>query len=90
MDINIPATPTRVMRAKLKITSVILSEQSDQLKFSAVGSPIGYRENGLDEENTYAKFTPSAELTMTVSNPALLGKFRPGQKFYVDFTEVAS
>ena len=85
---NSPAHP--VMRAKLKLTSVTLSENSDQLKFSAVCKPNGYPTDGLDEDNTFAKFSPSVELTMTVNNPALLGKFRPGQKFYVDFTEATS
>lgn len=78
------------MRAKLKLTSVNLSENSDQLKFSAVCKAPCYTEDGLDEDNTYAKFSPSVELSMTVNNPALLGKFRPGQKFYVDFTEATS
>lgn len=85
MPTNTPPAPT--MRAKLKLTSVTLSETSDQLKFSAVCKAGPYPEDGLDEDNTFAKFTPAAELTMTVNNPALLGKFRPGQKFYVDFTE---
>ena len=88
-NITDPTPPSRTMRAKLKLTSVTLSENSDQLKFSAVCKPSGYPDSGLDEDNTFAKFSPSAELTMTVNNPALLGKFRPGQKFYVDFTEAA-
>ena len=85
---NTPPAPT--MRAKLKLTSVTLSESSDQLKFSAVCKPNGYPADGLVEDNTYAKFSPSVELSMTVNNPALLGKFRPGQKFYVVFTEATS
>ena len=40
---------------------------------------------GLDEDNSFAKFTPTAELTMAVRNPELLGKIKPGQKFYLDF-----
>lgn len=79
--------PALTMCAKLKLTSVTLSETSDQLKFSAACKAGPYPEDGMDEDNTFAKFTPTAELTMTVNNPALLGKFRPGQKFYVDFTE---
>ena len=41
--------------------------------------------DGSDENNTYAKWTPTAELTMTVNNPALLGKIRPGEEYYLDF-----
>ena len=87
-NVSAAPAPAPVMRAKLKITSVTLSEHSDQLKLSAVCKSTAYPDSGLDEDNTYAKFTPTAELSMTINNPALLGKFRPGQKFYVDFTEV--
>ena len=75
------------MRAKLKLNSVVATEGSEILKFNAVCKPTGYPADGLDEDNTFAKFSPSAELTITVNNPALHGKFKPGQKFYVDFTE---
>ena len=90
---NIPATltrTTRTMRAKLKLISVFSAESHDHLTFNAVCKPTSYPEDGLDEDNTYAKFSPSAELKITVNNPALIGKFRPGQKFYVDFTEATS
>ncbi|WP_204367562.1 hypothetical protein [Janthinobacterium sp. HH01] len=42
--------------------------------------------DGSDEDNSFARWTPSAELTMTINNPDLLGKFKVGDKFYVDFT----
>lgn len=32
----------------------------------------------------WSKWTPSASLTMTVSNPAAFNKLRPGQFVYVD------
>lgn len=31
-------------------------------------------------------FSPSVSLEITIANPALRGKFKAGQKFYVDFT----
>jgi hypothetical protein len=34
----------------------------------------------------HAKFSPAGELSLTIANPALLGKIEPGQKFYLDFT----
>ncbi len=46
-----------------------------------------YPEDGSDEDNTYAKFSPQGDCTITVANPALLGKLTVGQKYYVDFTE---
>ena len=76
-----------IMRAKMKITEVSLHESNDQLTFNAVCKTGAYPADGSDEDNTYAQFSPTAELKISIANPALLGKFRPGQKFYVDFTE---
>lgn len=75
------------MRAKLEVTEVVRHKYGDQLKMTPVCKP-SYGEDGLDENNTYAKFTPSGELTLLVANPALLGQFAPGDVYYVDFTKV--
>lgn len=45
-----------------------------------------YAEDGSDEDNTYAKFSPGAHLSINIANPALFGKFKHGDRFYVDFT----
>lgn len=74
------------MRAKMRITEVNRFEGSDRIKMVAVARPGGYPSDGSDEDNTYAKFTPQGELTITVNNPALLGKYEPGKRFYLDFT----
>ncbi|MCS6244661.1 MAG: hypothetical protein H2172_12480 [Opitutus sp.] len=77
------------MRAKLRIGSVIKdSPAQETLHFHGVSKCSGYPEDGSDEDNTYAKFSPCAELKLTIANPALIGKFQAGQVFYVDFTEV--
>ena len=76
------------MRAKLHLESVTHhSHGHETLKFHAVCKSGSYPADGSDEDNTYAKFSPSASMEITVANPALIGKFTPGQKFYVDFTE---
>ena len=59
------------------------------LQFFGVSKSTSYPEDGLDEDNTYAKFSPSVDLKITIANPALLGKFEVGETFYVDFTPVA-
>lgn len=75
------------MRAKLQIASVTKhNAECEQLKFHGVAAK-SYPADGLDEDNTFAKFSPSVSLEITITNPALIGKFEPGQKFYVDFTE---
>jgi len=74
------------MRAKMKISQVTLTEYGEQLTFNAVCKTGSYPVDGSDEDNTYAKFSPSASLQITIANPDLYGKFKPGQTFYVDFT----
>jgi hypothetical protein len=77
-----------MMRAKMKVLSVTTTEApGETIKFSAVCKSGSYPADGTDEDNSFAKWTPSATLEMYISNPALLGKIKPGQKFYLDFTE---
>lgn len=82
----------KVMRAKMQVQSVkeVRPWQEDgqlteELELSAVCGTFG--EMGESEDNTYSRYTPTARLSMTVNNPALFGKIKPGQKFYLDFTE---
>ena len=79
------------MRAKMKVVSVEDKREfgCEGLSFSAVCKNDGYSEDGSDENNTYAKWTPQADLQMTVSNPALFGKFNVGDEFYLDFTKAS-
>lgn len=41
-----------------------------------------------DEDNSFAKTTPTASFNLTICNKALWGKINPGDIFYVDFTPV--
>ena len=74
------------MRAKFQVTSVEKFTGSERVKFNAVPKSTGYPADGSDEDNTYAKYSPSATCEISIANQALHGKFEPGQKFYVDFT----
>lgn len=47
-----------------------------------------YDETGLDEDNTFAHYTPYAELNIEIANPALFGKLEVGDYYYADFTKV--
>lgn len=76
------------MRAKMVVTEVKRTEHCEQLTMRPVCKPNGYSDDGLDEDNTYAKFSPSGELTLSVANPALFGQLNPGEKYYLDFTIV--
>lgn len=77
------------MRAKLQISSITKHNATcEQLKFHGVAAKA-YPADGSDEDNTFAKWSPSVALEITITNPALIGKFEPGQKFYVDFSPAA-
>ncbi len=77
-----------MMRAKMRVSNVEHDPNNyDNLSFSAVTGGQ-FNADGDAEDNTYARWTPSAELKMSITNPALVGKFSIGQTFYVDFTEV--
>lgn len=75
------------MRAKLQVSSVTKHDcGNESIKFHAVAAKSYAETDGLDEDNTFARYSPSASFDILIANPALHGKFEPGQKFYVDFT----
>lgn len=76
------------MRAKLAVSMVQRHGESETLSFNAVSKSTGYPDDGSDEDNTFAMWTPSADAKMTITNPALVGTFNTGDTFYVDFTKV--
>lgn len=84
------------MRAKLQVGFVQqhFSDQgrtkvsSEALTMHAVCA-TKYEGVGADEDNTYARYSPSAQLTINIANPDLFGKFKAGDRFYVDFTPAA-
>lgn len=80
------------MRAKLQVGLVQehhfgpdKSKSQETLTMHGVCKPK-YDADGLDEDNTFAKFSPGANLVINIANPELWGKFAVGDKFYVDFT----
>ena len=82
------------MRAKLQVGFVReifngfnKAKSEEVLSMHAVCRPNGYSDTGgLDEDNTFAMYSPGANLSINIANPALFGKFKVGDKFYVDFT----
>ena len=75
-----------MMLAKMKVVSVERDGDTEMVSFSAV-CKNQYDEEGLDENNTFAKFTPAAELGMMINNPALVGKMMEGEEYYIDFSK---
>ena len=74
------------MRAKFVINSIEQYPTAETLKMSAVAKTGTYDPDGADEDNTYAHFSPSGTLSLTIANPALVGTFKVGEKYYMDFT----
>ena len=80
------------MRAKMRLNKVVNSGgtavgASDRLTFNAVTTKP-FDADGASEDNTFARYTPEAELTMVITNPNLVGQFKEGNTYYLDFTEV--
>lgn len=77
------------MRAKVYVSGIEkYSAESESIKFSGIPKKGQYPNDGLDEDNTFAKFSPSVHFNINITNPALIGKFNLGDKMYVDFTPV--
>jgi hypothetical protein len=86
-------------RCKVRVEKVTLAggdgkqHTNEVVQFRAVGGSKvqkGYPADGLDEDNTYSKFSPDADFRLNIANPALFGQFKPEQKYYVDFTQAES
>jgi hypothetical protein len=74
------------MRAKMQIGQITKFPGAvEQLQFHGVAAKA-YPADGSDEDNTFSKWSPSVELKISITNPALIGQFKVGEKFYVDFT----
>ncbi len=90
-----PKSNTR-MRAKLQVGAVLplfdheKNKVGEMLHMHGVARAQGYADtDGADEDNTFARYSPSAALQIHIANPALFDTFEPGQKFYVDFSPAA-
>lgn len=74
------------MRAKMMIHDVKLTQYGEELHAKPVTGNEAFGPNGESENNTYARFSPSGDLTLMITNPDLYGQYKPGQQLYVDFT----
>lgn len=75
------------MRAKMRVSNVVSHETVETLEMQAVSKSEGYGEDGLDENNTFSKWTPSGSVSLSITNEALFGKFAIGEEYYIDFTK---
>lgn len=79
----------KAMRAKVYVSGIEKhSAESESVRFTAISKQGAYSNDGSDEDNTYAKFSPMAHFNITIANPELIGRYHLGEKYYVDFTPV--
>jgi hypothetical protein len=76
-----------IMRAKMKINHIDKRYEGYEVLYFNPVCRSTYPSDGSDENNTYARFSPSGMLSLTVANPALHGKFAEGEEYYIDFTK---
>lgn len=62
---------------------------NEEIKMHCVCGNQPFGPNGESEDNSFARWSPSGNLNITVTNPNLFGKFVAGQKFYIDMTPAA-
>lgn len=76
----------RKMRAKVRVGAIIpAGGGQESLKLFGVARSDAYPADGSDENNSFAKFSPSVSMDLLIANPNLVGAFEVGETFYVDF-----
>lgn len=74
-----------VVKCKFYCNSVEQFPGMEVVKMSAV-TDSDFDSDGNSDDNTYAKYSPSGDFQITVSNPNVFGFFVPGNKYYFDIT----
>lgn len=74
------------VRAKFRVT-----EKNNRAPYNADGKPtctvVLSAVNGEKAENkSWAKYTPSGQLTMSIDNPEAYDAFELGKEYFLDFT----
>ena len=70
------------IRAKFVCETVLKDSSNETVKLRAVTC------DGSKDNESWSKWTPSGELTMSVSNPAAHGAFVPGKSYFIDISPV--
>lgn len=67
------------VRAKFKCVTVLKTESGETIELTAVTK---HREGN----ETWAKYTPSGDIKMSVTNPSCFGFYVPGKEYFLDIT----
>jgi hypothetical protein len=70
------------VRAKFRCTSVTACEGGQEnVTLMAANGPAGSENAG------WSKYTPTGQLTMSITAVGAVGVFKPGKHYYIDLTE---
>lgn len=77
------------VRCKFYVVSV--AQTASQPSTEATNAPIGQEQIELapvygDDNKPWSKFTPCGRLSLTITNPDVIGQFKPGQVHFIDIT----
>lgn len=84
-DTPVPA-PVPVTRCKMRVATVVQNMNENGLPDSETVTLQAVYGRGGSANEQWAKWTPSAQLNITISNPAAFGKLSKGSFFFCDFT----
>jgi len=79
------------MRAKMRVADINTYPRGEgpitqqTLVMYAVARSDSYPADGSDENNSYARWSPSGRLELTIANPALFDAFEVGEEYYLNF-----
>lgn len=77
--------PNPIMRCKCRVSKVIHQKEADgSTSYETVELQAVYGDT--EENKKWSKYTPSANFSITISNPDAMGRLSSGHEFYVDFT----
>lgn len=76
-----------LFRAKMQIVKIDKLKDGDDVHLHAVGKSE-YDQSGLDSDNSFSKFSPSAGLSIKITTPDLIGKLSLGKIVNVTFNYI--
>lgn len=78
---------TSSVRAKMVCGSVEKTGSNENEQYSIRLTPVT---SGSKENETFYKYTPGGTVIMEVVSPEVAERFKVGEEYYLDFTEVKS
>ena len=75
-------------RCKFHIGTVERDTQHGEPRDKVNGYAVMADPGSIPEDQLFTKMTPMGQFSITIANPALLGRFKPGQQVYVDISPV--